>query len=205
MFADVGDWAASEENSDEQFTDSAGRERAPIGVATAYLLRGDMRTITYIDPWLAPDDSRQVCGPGRGTRPLASLSGSGSTVFVADERGRLYTRFYDFDVSGANTFFGSYSWEQGRPASDERWQLPPPGWVRQPRPKGTITDRISIARTGRTSDDRLLRVEGRTANGRRGWFEKGIAQRRWRFVPAAGRLQGTPAAARPSERLGGAG
>ena len=208
MFGDVADWAASEETSREQFTDSAGREHAPIGVATAYLLRGDERTITYIDPWLAPDDSRQVCGPGRGTRPLAALSGSGSTVFVADERGRLYTRFYDFDVSGANTVFGSYSWEQGRPATDERWQLPAPGWVRQPRPRGTITARISIARTGRTSDDRLLRVEGRSANGRRGWFQKGIAQRRWRFVPAAGRQQGKPlplahpsAPAAPDDRL----
>jgi hypothetical protein len=188
---DVGDWAASEFNGDEHFTDTAGRQRNPIGVATAYLLHGDGR-ITYLDPWLPPDDSREVCGPRRGTVPLAALSGSGSTVFVAGRRGELYTRLYDFDVSGANTVVGAYSWQQDRPASDPRWQLPAPGWVRHARPpRARITDRITIAKTGRSAADRLLRVEGRDRRGRVGYFEKALTARAWRFVATGGALQGT--------------
>lgn len=190
MFEDVRRWAASELTSGERFTDSSGREQTPIGVATVYLLRGDGRRITYLDPWLPADESREVCGPRRETVPLVALSGSGSTVFVAGRRGELYTRLYDFDVSGANTVFGSYSWQEGRPSEDARWQLPGPGWVRHRRPPGLFTDRLSIAKTGRGSADRLLRVEGRDRRGRTGWWEKGIAERRWRFVSSDALLEG---------------
>jgi hypothetical protein len=190
IWRDVTDWAASDFNSNEFFTDSSGRERHPIGVATVYLLRGGGRRITYIDPWLPNDDSREVCGPRRGSLPLAGLSGSGSTVFVVARNGALFTRIYDFDVTGANTVFGDYSWQRGRPPSDGRWQLPGPGWVRHTPPPGTITDRISVARTGLRSRDRLLRVEGRDHRGRPGYFQKPIAARRWHFVPTGARLLG---------------
>lgn len=193
MFGDVRTWAASELTSGERFTDTAGRERTPLGVATVYLLRGDGRRITYLDPWLPADDSREVCGPRRGTVPLASLAASGSTVFAASRRGELFTRLYDFDVSGANTVFGRYSWQQGRPADDARWQLPAPGWVRHARPPGVITDRLTIARTGPTSADRVLRVAGRDRRGRAGWWEKPIAATgvgAWRFTVASGVLGG---------------
>jgi hypothetical protein len=193
LFGDVRRWAASELTSQETFTDSSGHRRKPLGVATAYLLRGDQRRITYLDPWLPTDESREVCGPRRGTLPLAGLSGSGSTVFVVGRRGELYTRIYDFDVSGANTVFGDYSWQRGRPASDARWQLPGPAWVRQPAPPGVITDRIAISKTGSGSDDRVLRVEGRDSRGRDGYWEKPIASRRrgaWHFVATAARLGG---------------
>ncbi len=91
---------------------------------------------------------------------------AGSTVFAVSRRAELFTRLYDFDVSGANTVFGSFSWQQDRPASDTRWQLPGPEWVRQPVPPGTITDRLTIMRTAAKAGDRLLRVEGRTPRGR---------------------------------------
>jgi hypothetical protein len=187
---DVRDWAASEFTSGERFTDTSGREQAPIGVATVYLLRGDRRTITYLDPWLPVDDSRQVCGPERGTLPLAGLSGSGSTVFVVDHRGGLWTRLYDFDVSGANTVFGDFSWQRDRPASDTRWQLPGPGWVRHTSPPGEVTDRVSITKTGMHARDRVLRVEGRSGR-RTGVWEKPLAARTWRFLPTGRPLTGT--------------
>lgn len=189
MPTDVRDWAASEFTSSETFTDTSGRTQHPIGVATVYLLRGDRRTITYLDPWLPVDDSRQVCGPQRGTLPLAGLSGSGSTVLVVDHRGGLWTRLYDFDVTGANTVFGDYSWQRGRPASDTRWQLPAPGWVRHTSPPGQVTDRVSISKTGTRAQDRVLRVEGR--QGRRtGVWEKPLIGRSWRFVPTGRPLAG---------------
>jgi len=196
LFGDVGDWATSELVSEERFTDTAGRERAPIGVATVYLLRSDGRRITYLDPWLPADESREVCGPRRGTLPLAGLSGSGSVVFVVGRRGELYTRLYDFDVSGANTVVGAYSWQQDRPASDARWQLPGPDWVRHPRPRrAVLTDRITIVKTGPHANDRLLRVEGRDRRGRSGYWEKPITARgarAWLFVRTGAALAGTP-------------
>lgn len=192
MLPDVRSFSASELTTGEHFTDSSGRQRTPLGVATVYLLRGDRRSITYLDPWLPADESREVCGPDRGTLPLAGLSGSGSTVLVVDEQGGLWTRLYDFDVSGANTVFGDYSWQQGRPASDTRWQLPGPGWVRHTSPPGKVTDRVSLAKTGLGSADRLLRVEGRDRAGHAGYWEKRLDARAWRFVatgaPLLGRL-----------------
>ncbi len=196
MFGDVGDWAASELINTERFTDTAGRERPPIGVATVYLLRSDGRRITYLDPWLPADESREVCGPRRGTLPLAGLSGSGSTVFVVGRRGELYTRLYDFDISGANTVVGGFSWYQDRPANDPRWQLPGPDWVRHPRPRrAAITDRITIVKSGSHANDRLLRVEGRDRRGRSGYWEKPLTARgagAWRFVRTGAALAGTP-------------
>jgi hypothetical protein len=183
MWSDIEAWAASDFDGDEVFTDTAGRERHPLGVATAYLLRGDGRRITYLDPWLPADESREVCGPRRGTLPLSNLAGSGSTVFVVGSRGELYTRLYDFDIAGANTIVGDYSWEQDRPASDGRWQLPAPDWVRHKRPRGArITDRIAIIKTGPHSADRLLRVEGSDRRERNGYWEKPLAAKGWRFV-----------------------
>jgi hypothetical protein len=115
-------------------------------------------------------------------------------VLAVSRRAEVFTRLYDFDTSGANTVFGTYSWEQGRPATDTRWQLPSPGWVRQRKPPGTITDRVSIAKTGDDARDRVLRIEARTPRGRVGFWEKPIAltgKRPWRFVETGGRLAGT--------------
>ncbi|HYF26846.1 MAG TPA: hypothetical protein VD931_13980, partial [Baekduia sp.] len=192
---DVTAWAASEFTSAETFTDTSGRRQHPIGVATVYLLRAGGRRITYIDPWLPADESREVCGPRRGTVALANLSASGSTVFAVSRRGELFTRLYDFDTSGANTVFGRYSWQTGRPAEDTRWQLPGPDWVRHRRPLGTITDHVSIAKTGTDAADRVLRVAGRSRRGRAGWWEKPLAapaRAAWRFVATGGAPSGRP-------------
>lgn len=196
MFDDVEQWSTSEFTSQETFRDSSGREQHPIGVATVYLLRKGGRRITYLDPWLPADESREVCGPRRGTVPLVGMDASGSTVFAVSRRAELFTRLYDFDVSGANTVFGRFSWARDRPGSDTRWQLPGPEWVRQPIPRnGVITDRVTIGKTGAQAGDRMLRVEGRTRKGRVGYWEKPIDDRRaaaWRFVPTGGTLVGTP-------------
>ena len=180
----------SELSADETFTDTAGRRHHAIGVMTGYLLRGDRRTITYVDPWLPSDASREVCGPARGTLPMAAIDASGSTVIAETTDGRLFTRLYDFDVSGANSVFGTYTWQRDEPATSKRWQLPAPGWVAQPRPRGRITDRITIATTGPDAAQRELRVEGRRPDGRSGYWHKPIGARRWRFVATGGPLVG---------------
>ncbi len=190
LFDDVTRWSASGFSPDATFTDTSGRTQHPIGVATAYLMRDSGRRITYLDPWLPQDESREVCTPNRGTLPLANISSAGSTIFAVGQRGELFTRLYDFDVSGANTFLGKYSWESPRPASDTRWQLPGPAWRAQPKPRGTITDRISIARTGVDASHRLLVVEGRDTLGRAGRFEKQINASSWKFIATKDQLTG---------------
>lgn len=190
MFPDVRRWADSSFNSDEWFTDTDGHRHHPIGVATAYLLRGDGYRITYLDPWLPQDQSREVCGPRRSTTPLQNLSASGSTVFVVSDRGELFTRLYDFDVSGANTVFGKYAWQRNRPQTDQRWQLPAPGWVQQPAPPGRISSLISIATTGMDATDRQLRVEGIDGSGRRVVWQKQLLERRWHVVARGGAVSG---------------
>lgn len=190
MFPGVKDWAISEFNSAETFTDTAGRRHHPIGVATGYLLRGDRRTITYIDPWLPADQSREVCGPRRGRLALASIDASGSTVFAAGTNGSLWTRLYDFDLAGGNSLLGTYTWQPGQPSDAAAWQLPAPGWVRHTAPRGKVTDRITIVKTGPDATDRRLRVEGRNKAGRRGYWHKAITARSWRFVRTHHRLQG---------------
>ncbi len=192
LFDDVTRWSASGFSPDATFTDTSGRVQHPIGVATAYLMRDSGRRITYLDPWLPQDESREVCTPRRGTLPLANLSSAGSTIFAVGQRGELLTRLYDFDVSGANTLLGKYSWNNPRPAADTAWQLPGPEWRTQPKPRGTITDRISIARTGVDAADRLLVVEGRDSKGRAGRFEKAIYASAWRFVASKDALRGRP-------------
>ena len=192
MFADVRRWANSSFDSNEWFTDSTGHRHHPIGVATAYLLRGDGYRITYIDPWLPQDQSRQVCGPRRGTTPLVNLTASGSTVFAVSDRGELFTRLYDFDISGANTVFGKYAWTRNRPRNDDRWQLPAPGWTRQPSPPGQVTSLISIATTGMDAADRQLTVEGVGRHGQRLVWQKQLRDRTWHLVARGGRPTGRP-------------
>lgn len=186
---DTVQWAASEFTSAETFTDTSGRKQHPIGVATLYLLRHGGRRLTYLDPWLPVDESREVCLPDDGRARLAGMDASGSTILAATRDGRLFTRLYDFDVSGANTVLGSYSWDRPRPASDTAWQLPGPRWARHNNPPGTFTDRVSIVKTGEDASDRELRVEG-SRRGRTGIWVSQIDSRRWRFVATGKRLRG---------------
>ncbi len=184
----VRDWAISEFNASETFTDTGGRTHHPIGVATGYLLRSDRRTITYIDPWLPADESREVCGPRRGRLRLASLDASGSTVFAVARNGSLWTRLYDFDLAGANSLLGKYTWQRGGPADAGMWQLPAPDWVKQPRPPGRITDLVTIVKTGTDATERELRIAGRRNSGAWGFWHKPITARNWRFTATGKRL-----------------
>ncbi len=190
MFPGVRDWAISEFNAAETFTDTGGRQQHPIGVATGYLLRSDRRTITYIDPWLPADESREVCGPRRGRLKLASLDASGSTIFVAGTDGSLWTRLYDFDLAGANSLLGKYTWQRASSPGTAIWQLPAPGWVRHAKPRGRVTDLITIVKTGTDARDRELRVSGRNRAGRWGYWHKPITGAKWRFEDTGKRLAG---------------
>lgn len=180
--SDVKSHAYSDFSSSETFTDSAGRVHNPIGVGSHYLLKSEGTRIVLEDPWLPTDQSRAVCLPQNGRARLANLDASGSTILVVTRSGRIYTRIYDFDVTGANSIFGSYTWESGLPAEDERWQLPVAGWRAQPTPPGVITDAVAIVRTGNDANQRELRVAGRW-KARNGVWTKSLTAKDWTFHP----------------------
>ncbi|MGJ8669151.1 MAG: hypothetical protein ACSHXK_06650 [Oceanococcus sp.] len=194
IYPDVRDWASSEFASvDKYYVDSAGREQKLAGILTVYLLRGNQRHITYLDPWLPMDDSREVCGPERGTVSIAGLAGSGSTVMVVTHDGDIYTRLHEFDISGANTFLLDYSWHDQDDLENPVLQLPGPGWIQHPRVPGQITDRLSLRKLPPGTAHRLMRIEGQDAAGNTGYWEKDQAEldsQAWKFVATGEALLG---------------
>ena len=192
LMPDVQYWATSHySGSDKTYIDSAGREHPIFGILTVYALRSDGLRITYMDPWLPSDESREVCGPERGTVPMAGLSGSGSTVMVIGRDGAIYTRLYEFDVSGANSMFFDYSWQDQDDVAAPLMQLPAPEWIAHARIPGRVTERISLRQLGSDSRHRLMRVEGLNDAGQSGYWEKDLPDASWRFVPTGEALHGS--------------
>lgn len=176
------EWSVISVLEDETWRDDAGNEHR-VGsnkVSHIWMLDDSGTELTYMDPWLPPDESYRACGPERGRFRAQSLSASGSTLFVVGPRGDLFTRLYDFDISGADPLFFDYSYEDQSEATEPLIQLPSPAWVEQPKIRGFITDRISVHKTGAGSSQRELRVEGRH-RGRTGFWTKSIHAQRWRF------------------------
>lgn len=184
MPEDALDWATSDLSSGEDatFRDRAGNDHTVFGILTVYVLRGDGRRITTLDPWLPSDDSREVCTPGFGTTSIAGMSASGSTVMIIDPSGTVFTRLYEFDVAGSNTVFYDYAWEDQAGVASPRVQLPAPDWVLQPTIPGAVTDAISIHKSAGTPTGRVLRVEGKDSAGRTGFWEKALEAETWSFV-----------------------
>lgn len=186
------EWSVVSKREEGTFRDAAGNQHA-VGdgkVSHIWTLSDSGRRLTYLDPWLPNDSSFEMCAPHRGRFRSVSLAASGSTVFVIGKYGDLFTRLYDFDMAGADPIFFRYSYADQRGVANPAIQLPSPGWVRQPKIPGVITDRISIHKVGSGTDHRVLRVEGRS-DGRTGYWQKDISARAWRFVPTYRTLTGT--------------
>jgi hypothetical protein len=155
------------------------------------MLRNQGDWITFNDPWLPTDLSYGIGTPKRCRFRSVNLSASGSTVFLINPFGDMYTRFFDFDISGLDEFIDlryGYSYEDQSEAARPRIQLPPEDWTQQPKIRGRITDRISIHKLGLQQNgwDRVLRVEGLGEDGRTGYYEKAITDLEsgdWLFHP----------------------
>src|SRR3546814_2421295 len=78
-------------------------------VSHIWSLRDDGQHYRFNDPWLPRDDSYEMCGPQRGQFRGVNLSASGSTIFTINRYGDLYTRHYDFDLSGDDSLFFEYA------------------------------------------------------------------------------------------------
>jgi len=199
------EWAVLTPGVDGYFLDPAGNEQ-PVGLGTVahvWLLAPDGKRITYMDPILPVDTSYEMCSPHRGRFQAVNLSTSGSTVFVVNRYGDMYTRLYDFDISGADTLFFTYTYEDTDGMAGAPIKLPAPGWVQHPKVDGEITDRITIHKVDRGSDSRVLRIEGRDADGEVGYYEKSITDADsgdWVFHPTGDPLRGNPLDNDPDDR-----
>ena len=202
-------WSVISPDEDVHWTDPAGNH-PKVGrskVSHIWGLRDGGRRLTFWDPWLPLDESYEMCGPYRGRFRAVNLSASGSTVFLVGPRGDLFTRLYDFDLSGHNALFFSYSYEDQRGKGDGApIQLPAEPWVSQPKIRGEITSAISVHKVGKDAVHRILRVEGRRA-GATGYWWRDVAwpaARRWKFrttgVPLRRPLLANPR--RDTSRLG---
>src|SRR3954447_13835625 len=194
---DLWSWSVLSPLEDRTWTDSAGNQQ-PVGdakVSHVWMVRGGGQRLVYMDPWLPADDSYEMCGPRRGRFRAIALSAAASTVFVMNQAGDMYTRLYDFDMSGADSVFLKYSYEDQRGKAGAPIQLPAVGWRRHPRIAGPIRDAISIHKTGPGSNRRVLRVAGPD-----GFWEKPLTGRAWTFV-RTGVTLGAPVRLRRPARL----
>jgi hypothetical protein len=171
-------WSVISPIEDKHWTDPAGNHRQ-IGdgkVSHIWSLRSGGQRLTFNDPWLPLDESYEMCGPLRGRFRAVNLSASGSEIFVIGSHGDMWTRLYDFDLSGHDGFFFQYSYDDQRGKGDNApIQLPAEPWRQQPKIPGKITSAISVEKTGIDAVHRILRVEGER-DGNTGYWERDIAQ-----------------------------
>ena len=183
-------WSVISPVEDHTWTDPAGNH-TQVGsgkVSHIWGLRAGGRRLTFWDPWLPLDESYEMCGPHRGRFRSVNLSASGSTIFVIGKNGDLFTRLYDFDISGHDPLFFTYSYEDQRGKGDGApIQLPAAPWVRHPKVPGRITSATSIHKVGTAAVHRTMRVEGLDAQGHTGFWEKDVTE----LSPGAWKFQRT--------------
>jgi hypothetical protein len=163
------------------------------GTTSLYILSDDGRRIFLLDPWLPPDTTRELMGPGDGAVTMASLAASASTLFAIGNDGALFTRFEDYDANGGTPFYtyayGDFDVE-GLPGTDPRSEtqvhaLPVLPWQRQPdvalSGRARLSRRIAVLQNGQGNAARLLRVVGDDEHGTRGVYEKALDAATWTF------------------------
>lgn len=161
------------------------------GVTTLYLLADNGHMIYYADPWLPPKFAHIVDTPKKGSFIAVSMSVSGSTLFLMNAAGEMFTRLYDYDSSGQNPVLPySYKREKRQETTRESTRsLPPEPWRLQPMIPGQFTDLITILQTGEGNAAFALRVEGVDDQGHTGYYEKPIYATEWSFVKTGLPLQ----------------
>ena len=161
----------------------SGKKNFYLGNAHLFWLHKNGRWIKFMDPWVVSDHSYEVCSPYRGRFKSLKLSAAGSLIFLINKYGDMFTRLYDFDLSGHNSVYYRYSYDpkkrQKKKYSIRHLRLAE--WKNQPKIKGIIADIISVFKSGEGATDRELRVEGVNENGRSGYWFKDVKDPKWKF------------------------
>jgi hypothetical protein len=165
--------------------------------ATIYVVDPDGQKIYFTDTGLPAAFNRAFTSPERGAFIIENMSSSASTIFVINERGKMYTRMIDAEIEGGGpALLFTYKREK-RTKNDEIVplmnavrSLPLPDW-REQEPiedvrddqmkKAVITKNITILQTGEGNAARELRVQGRNRAGRYGYYYKKIFDPTWGF------------------------
>jgi len=165
--------------------------------ATIYVVDPDGQKIYFTDTGLPAAFNRAFTSPGRGAFIIENMSSSASTIFVINERGKMYTRMIDAEIEGGGPAL-LYTYKRGKrtkndeivPLMNAVRSLPLPDW-REQEPiedvrddhmkKAAITKNITILQTGEGNAARELRVQGRDRAGRYGYYYKKIFDPTWGF------------------------
>lgn len=190
-------WSTGTRRSDIMwYTDIFGNEHhyGTMGLETLYLLSEDGREIRFTDTGLPPDFSRSFLLPERGQFTAITLRASGSTIFVMNAAGEMYTRLIDFDTMGCDPMFFKYTYKnetQPYKGTDYEsnftpWGLPAEDWKKQPSipltEKAAISKYITIIQNGQGNDARELRVVGLNTKGEAGYYYKQLTESQWHFL-----------------------
>ena len=164
-----------------------------MGIETYYILNDAGDTIRFTDSGLPADLSRSMLLPERGAFIARNISASGSTVFVINDAGEMYTRLVDFDTMGGDPMFFLYTYKNEKQpykgsqyiSNFTEWGLPGEDWAKQPEiplsGKARITRHITILQTGQGNDAREMRVAGLSPEGRSGFYYKNLKDTSWQF------------------------
>lgn len=164
-----------------------------MGIETYYILNDAGDTIRFTDSGLPADLSRSMLLPERGAFIARNISASGSTVFVINDAGEMYTRLVDFDTMGGDPMFFLYTYKNEKQpyngtqyiSNFTEWGLPGEDWAKQPEiplsGKARITRHITILQTGQGNDAREMRVAGLSPEGRSGFYYKNLKDTEWQF------------------------
>jgi len=167
-----------------------------MGLATLYFLSNDGQKIYFTDSGMPVDFSNSILGPEKGRYIAENLATSGSTLFLIDKTGKMYTRLIDFDTMGCDPMFFKYTYQKEKqPYSGKdyisnftSWALPNEDWKREPsiflEGKARLTKFISIRQSGQGNFARSLRVAGISAEGKTGYYYKNISDTEWSFKEA---------------------
>jgi hypothetical protein len=195
---------------DAYWEDLAGNKIEFGFTATIYVLDPDGQRIRFWDTGLPPAFYKAFATPERGRFIAERIAASGSTVFVVDKSGKMFTRMFDYEMFGACPGL-RFTFENKRRTKNadevlslfeaER-TLPLPSWREQPplplEGKAQATTAISIHMTGKGNAARELRVRGRDASGRYGYFFKPVFGEKWSFAPTEERFDDAVAIANPA-------
>lgn len=102
---------------DGYYRDAAGGVQNIGGAncTSLFVLNDNGRRITLMDPWLPTDHSYEVGLPNRGQFVAQGLSASGSSLFIIGPDGSMWTRRYDFDMSGSDRTFFPAAFKEATP------------------------------------------------------------------------------------------